>query len=142
MTMRLNPYLVLNGNAKEAIGFYEKALDAKVMGVMTFGEAPPDPNFTMPDEVKDRVMHAMMKVGETDLMFSDTFPGQPFQTGNQVMVTIVTDDVEQAKKAFDALAEGGRVDMPLQATFWSPAYGSLTDKFGVAWQISAENKQG
>ncbi|HYF92545.1 MAG TPA: VOC family protein [Symbiobacteriaceae bacterium] len=140
MAVRLNPYLILDGNAREAVAFYEKALGAQNMGVMTFGEAPPDPNYQMPEEIKNRVMHAMLKVGDTDLMFSDTFSGAPYQVGNNVSITIVTDEVEKARQMFAALAEGGKVNMPLQETFWSPAYGSLTDKFGFEWQISAEKK--
>ncbi|MGZ7441174.1 VOC family protein [Paenibacillus sp. TH7-28] len=138
MTMRLTPYLVMNGNAKEAISFYEKALGATVVFAQSFGEMPENPEFPLPEEAKDRVSHAMLKVGETDLMFSDTFPGQPHQSGNQVTICLTTNDAEQAKRMFDALAEGGRIDMPLQETFFSPAYGSLTDKFGVPFQIFTE----
>lgn len=140
MAVRMNPYLVMDGNAKEAIAFYEKALEAKVIGIQTFGEMPADPNHPMPDGVKDRIMHALLKVGETDLMFSDTFPGMPYQTGNHVNIAIVTNDADKSKQIFDALAKGGQVNMPLQETFWSPAYGQVTDKFGVAWQITTEVK--
>ncbi len=140
MAMRMNPYLVMNGNAREAIAFYENALGAKVIGVQTFGEMPADPNHPLPDGVKDRIMHALLKVGETDLMFSDTFPGMPYQTGNHVNIAIVTGDAGKSRQVLDALAEGGRVDMPLQETFWSPAYGQVTDKFGVVWQINTEVK--
>lgn len=140
MAVRMNPYLVMDGNAREAIAFYEKALDAKVMGVQTFGEMPADPNHPMPDGVKDRILHALLKVGETDLMFSDTFPGMPYQTGNHVNIAIVTDAADNSRQIFDALAEGGRVTMPMQETFWSPAYGQVTDKFGVVWQITTEGK--
>ncbi|MCM3698969.1 VOC family protein [Paenibacillus macerans] len=138
MTMRLTPYLVMNGNAKEAISFYEKALEAKVISVQSFGDMPENPEFPVPEEAKDRITHALLKAGETDLMFSDTFPGQPHQSGNQVTICLTTNDAEQAKRMFDALAEGGRIDMPLQETFFSPAYGSLTDKFGVPFQIFTE----
>ena len=142
MAVRMNPYLVMDGNAKEAVAFYEKALDAKNMGVQTFGEMPGDPNHPMPEAAKDRVMHALLKVGETDLMFSDTFPGMPYpyQTGNNVNIAIVSDDADRSRRIFDALAEGGQVTMPLQQTFWSPAYGQLTDKFGVVWQVTTEVK--
>lgn len=140
MAVRMNPYLVLDGNAREAIAFYEQALRAQVVGVQTFGEMPPDPNHPIPDGVKDRILHAMLKVGETDLMFSDTFPGMPYQTGNHVTIAIVTDNVTTSKELFDALAEGGQVSMPMQETFWSPAYGQLTDKFGVGWQVTTEVK--
>lgn len=141
MAVRMNPYLVMNGNAKDAVAFYERALDGKVLGMMTFGEAPPDPNYQLPDEVKGRIMHAHMKVADTDLMFSDTFPGQEHQIGNQITLTLQTDSTEESAKLFEALAEGGTVTMPLQETFWSPAYGQLTDKFGISWQITTAGAQ-
>lgn len=140
MAKRLAPYLILDGTAKEALAFYEKALGAQVMGVMPFGEMPADPNHPMPEGVKDRIMHAMMKVGETELMFSDTFPGQGHQIGNHVTIALVLDDAAEARRAFDALSEGGKVDMPLQQTFWSPAYGQVTDKYAVSWQVTTESK--
>ncbi|WP_145038855.1 VOC family protein [Paenibacillus sp. Y412MC10] len=138
MTLRMNPYLVMDGNAKEAIQFYEKALDAQVIMVQTFGEMPANPDFPLPDSARDRISHALLKVGETDLMFSDTFPGQPVQSSNQVQICIMTDQAEQAKRIYEALREGGQVVMPLQETFWSPAYGIVADKFGVNWNISTE----
>lgn len=138
MALRMNPYLVMDGNAKEAIQFYEKALDAQVVMVQTFGEMPANPDFPLPDSARDRISHALLKVGETDLMFSDTFPGQPVQSSNQVQICIMTDQAEQAKRIYEALREGGQVVMPLQETFWSPAYGIVADKFGVNWSISTE----
>jgi PhnB protein len=140
MTLRLVPYLVMNGNAKEAIQFYEKALDAKVMFNQTFGEMPENPEFPLPDDAKERISHAMIKIGETDLMLSDTFPGNPHQTGNQVTICITTNEVEKSKQIYESLQQGGHVGMPLQETFFSPAYGSVTDKFGVPFQIFTEGQ--
>jgi PhnB protein len=138
MAVRMNPYLVMDGNAREAVAFYAKALEAKIISVQTFGEMPADPSHPLPDGVQDRILHALLKVGESELMFSDTFPGMPYQTGNHVTIALTTDEAEKAKQIFDALAEGGQVTMPLQATFWSPAYGQVTDKFGVGWQVTTE----
>lgn len=140
MALRMNPYLVMDGNAKEATQFYEKALDAQVVMVQTFGEMPANPDFPLPESARDRISHALLKVGETDLMFSDTFPGQPVQSSNQVQICIMTDQAEQAKRIYEALREGGQVVMPLQETFWSPAYGIVADKYGVNWNISTEAK--
>jgi len=140
MTLRLIPYLVMDGNAREAIQFYEKALDAQVLFSQSFGEMPENPDFPLPAEAKELISHATMKVGETDLMFSDTFPGQPHQSGNQVTICISTDDAEKARKMFDALQQDGQVTMPLQETFFSPAYGSVIDKFGINFQIFTEGK--
>ncbi|MGE1163345.1 VOC family protein [Peribacillus simplex] len=141
MTMRLSPYLMMNGNAKEAIQFYEKALDAKVLFNQTFGEMPENPEFPLPEEAKELVSHAMLKVGETDLMFSDTFPGQTSQTGDQVTICISTNDIEDSKRIFDSLSQDGQVKMPLQEAFFSPAYGIVLDKFGITFQIYTEAHQ-
>ncbi|PKG24733.1 VOC family protein [Niallia nealsonii] len=141
MTVRLIPYLVMDGNAKEAIQFYEKALNAQVLFSQSFGEMPENPEFPLPEEAKERVSHATIKVGETELMLSDTFPGQPHQSGNQVTICITTDDADKSKQMFDALQQEGQVGMPLQETFFSPAYGSVTDKFGVNFQVFTEGKQ-
>ncbi|MDW7616864.1 MULTISPECIES: VOC family protein [Peribacillus] len=141
MTMRLSPYLMMNGNAKEAIQFYEKALDAKVLFNQTFGEMPENPEFPLPEEAKELVSHAMLKVGETDLMFSDTFPGQTSQTGDQVTICISTNDIEESKRIFDSLSQDGQVKMPLQEAFFSPAYGIVLDKFGITFQIYTEAHQ-
>ncbi len=141
MPLRLNPYLMMDGNAREAIEFYEKALEAKLVFFETFGESSEN-NEQLPPEAKDRVLHAMMKVGETDLMFSDTFPGSPHSTGNQVTICVSIENKEQTKKIFDALQEGGKVDMELQETFFSPAYAVVTDKFGVTFQLYTESQQG
>jgi len=138
MVLGIYPYLVMNGNGQEAVKFYEKALDAKVIGVQTFGEMPGNPEFPTPIEAIDRVMNAHLKVGDTDLMLSDTFPGQTYQIGSQVTVAISIDSVEESKEMFEKLKEGGQVGMPLQETFWSPSYGQVTDKFGVTWQISTQ----
>jgi PhnB protein len=140
MAVKLTPYFVMNGNANEAIQFYEKALGAKVVFKQTFGEMPENPEFPLPAEAKDRVSHATIQIGEDVLMFSDTFPGQPHQIGNQVTICISTNDKEQSKQFFEALQQDGQVSMPLQETFFSPAYGIVTDKFGVTWQIYTEGQ--
>lgn len=138
MTLRLTPYLVMDGSAQEAIAFYEQALGAQVLFKQTFGEMPENPEYPLPEEAKNRIGHAMIRIGESDLMFSDTFPGQPVQKGNQVTICINSSDAETSKQIFDALQEGGKVNMPLQETFFSPAFGDVTDKFGVTFQIYTE----
>ncbi|WP_219834548.1 VOC family protein [Paenibacillus sp. R14(2021)] len=138
MPLRLTPYFVMEGNAQEAIDFYVNVLGAVPLFKQTFGEMPANPDFPLPDSAKDRIGHAMIKIGESDLMFSDTFPGQPLQKGSQVTVCISMNDAEQAHRIFHALADGGEVSMPIQETHFSPAYGSVTDKFGIPFQIFTE----
>ena len=140
MMLKLIPYLVMDGNAKEAIEFYEMALNAEILFSQSFGEMPENPEFPLPEDVKDRVSHATIKVGETELMLSDTFPGQPHISGNQVTICITTDDSERSRQMYNALKQEGQVTMPLQETFFSPAYGSVVDKFGVNFQIFTEGQ--
>lgn len=141
MTLKLIPYLVMDGNAREAIEFYQKALNAEILFSQSFGEMPENPEFPLPEDAKGRVSHATLKIGETELMLSDTFPGQPHASGNQVTICITTDDAEKSRQMFDALKQDGQVTMSLQETFFSPAYGSVTDQFGVGFQIFTEGQQ-
>jgi PhnB protein len=138
MALKLTPYIVLDGRANEAMHFYENVLGAKIVFNQSFGESPEKPEFPLPPEAKDRVMHAVIQIGESELFFSDTPPGQPSQPGDQVTLCIQTDDREKSKRIFEALSEGGKVQMPLQETFFSPAYGIVTDKFGTTFQIFTE----
>ncbi len=136
MILGMHPYLVLNGNGQEAIRFYENALDAKVLNVQKFGDMPGNPEAPTPDAVKELVLNAHLKVGDTDLMLSDTFPGQEYSIGTNVTIALMPNNIEKTKEVFEKLQDGGQVKLPLQPTFWSPLYGQVVDKFGVFWQIS------
>ncbi|PZD95856.1 VOC family protein [Paenibacillus sambharensis] len=141
MKLRMNPYLVMDGNAREAIDFYVSALGAEVLGIQSFGEMPANPEFPLPEGAKDRISHALLKVGETNLMLSDTFPGTPHEKGNHVTICITTDSKEASRTIYDALEKGGRASMPLQETFWSPAYGIVIDQYGVTFHVTTETGQ-
>ncbi|WP_066295577.1 VOC family protein [Bacillus sp. FJAT-29937] len=141
MSFKFIPYLMMDGNARDAIGFYEKVFNAEVMGILTFGQMPPNPEFPLPEEAKDLVSHATIRVGESELMFSDIFPGQPHQIGSQVTICITLNNADQAHQVFESLQDGGQVSMPLQKTDFSPAYGVVTDKFGVTFQVYTGNEQ-
>jgi PhnB protein len=94
MTVRLTPYLMMNGNAKEAIQFYEQTIGAEVFEIVTYREMPKMP-ITFTDDLKNLVAHAKLQVGETEIMFSDTPGGSPIQKGNQITICISTNDVEK-----------------------------------------------
>ncbi|MFC5447381.1 VOC family protein [Paenibacillus aestuarii] len=141
MAVTLIPYLVMEGNAQEAIEFYKKALDAELLFSTTFGEMPANPDFPLPAEAKDLVAHATIKIGNSEIMFSDSFPGQPVNKGNQVTICVSMDDKATAERFFTALQQEGQVNMPLQETHFSPAYGIVTDKFGIPFQIYTESKR-
>ncbi len=142
MITKLFPYLNFDGDGQEAAHFYTDVLGGELVGVMTYGEAPDAED--MPEKVKDMVMNAQidLKNGDT-LMISDVPPGMGmpnFQKGNNVSVTLLFDEIEEARSIFNKLSEGGKVGMELQKTFWSPLYGSVTDRLGIEWQVSVEGE--
>lgn len=131
MSMQLVSFIMLDGSAKDAIEFYEQSLGAKVAFKQTVGEGP----HPATEAEQDRIAHSVLKIGESELMVSDTLPGQAPRTGNQVNICIISSDAEQSRRLYDALQQDGQVDIPLGETYFSPAYGMVTDKFGVTFQV-------
>lgn len=136
--MKIGPYINFPGNCREAVAFYTEVFKAEAPQIMTFGEMPADPNYPMSDNVKELVANAQLNINGNTIMFSDVPPGMPFTKGNNITLVIVHDDLEEIKRLFGFLSKEGSVGMLLQETFWSKLYGSLTDKFGIGWQMSAE----
>jgi len=132
----MEAYLTFNGNAAEALAFYAKALDGKVVFSMTFGESPAG-NET-PAAYKDKIMHATLEARGHKLMASDAPPEWPFEGYKGFSLSVQANSVDEGKKLFDALAEGGKVTMPYGPQFWAKGFGMLTDKFGVAWMVNCE----
>jgi PhnB protein len=135
---KLNPYLNFDGTAAKAIKLYEKALDAKAENVMPWPTAPgqqPTP------ETKDRIMHAVLHIGEGVVMLSDSQPGVPVTAGTNMHVTLDFDDPADMARRFDALSAGGTIDMPMQDTFWGAKFGMLTDAHGIHWMFNCAVKK-
>ncbi len=137
--MTIDAYLVFNGNCREAAEFYAQVFETEKPKIMTFGESHSDPSFQIPEEAKELVMHTRLTISGSNVMFSDTFPGMPFVVGNNVTLSLVSDNLDEITSSFNRLKEGGKVGMELQETFWSKCYGSLTDKFGIEWQFNYGN---
>ncbi|OOE10632.1 VOC family protein [Fictibacillus arsenicus] len=137
--MSVDVYLNFNGNCREAVEFYAEVFKTEKPQIMTFGEAPPNPNYELPEEARDLVMHTRLNIDGSNVMFSDTFPSMPFVEGNNVTLAIVNKDMDQIKSMYEGLKEGGEVVMELQETFWSKLYGQVTDKFGIHWQLNYDN---
>jgi PhnB protein len=137
--MAVDVYLNFNGNTREAVEFYTEVFGLQKPKIMTFGETPPDPNFTLPEEAKHLVMHTRLNIDGSNVMFSDVFPGMPFVAGNNISLSFINKDIDLIKSLFSKLKEGGTVGMDLQETFWSKCYGSLKDKFGIEWQFNHDS---
>jgi PhnB protein len=131
----LNPYIIFNGNAEQAIGLYERALGAKTEGLMRFGDMAGGATKRDADFAR-RITHAYLKIGDDAIMVSDSRPEDPpFQEGSTHICLDFSDAADMAAR-FDALAAGGKVTMPLQDTFWGATFGTLTDRFGVRWMFN------
>ncbi len=137
--MSVDVYLVFDGNCREAVEFYAKVFQTEAPQIMTFGESPQHPDYPLPEEAKERIMHTRLSIDGSNVMFSDTFPGQEYIQGNNVTLALVSHNTDDLTSWFEQLKEGGKVDMELQETFWSKLYGQVTDKFGVHWQLNFEN---
>ncbi|MFO0728536.1 MAG: glyoxalase/bleomycin resistance/extradiol dioxygenase family protein [Myxococcota bacterium] len=137
--IQLNPYLNFNGDAGKAIKLYEKALGAKTESLQRFGDMAPKDT---PPALHDNVIHAVLRIGNSVVMISDGRPGEPVPAGGSAHVCLAYDDVEEMRRAFDALSVGGTVTMALADTFWGAVFGTLTDAHGIQWMFNCEKKKG
>ncbi|MBO9514666.1 MAG: VOC family protein [Variovorax sp.] len=133
--MQVQPYLMFDGRCEEALEFYKKALGAQVTMLMRFSESPEPPPPECAPVDGNKVMHSAFTVGESTVMASDgmTANGKPVFQG--ISLSLVAKDEAEAKRLFDALGNGGQVQMPLGKTFFSPAFGMVADRFGVSWMV-------
>ncbi|WP_147803266.1 VOC family protein [Alkalicoccus halolimnae] len=138
--MPVDVYINFNGNCREAVEFYAEVFQTEEPQFMTFGEAPPDPDYSMPEEADDLIMHTRLVIEGSTVMFSDLLPSMPFEQGNNISLAVLSKDEAALRSYFSKLQEGGRVNMELQKTFWSNLYGSVTDKFGIEWQVSHDSE--
>ena len=132
--MNVQPYLSFEGRAQEAIDFYKSALGAKVDMVMHFKDAPPEVQSQMSPQSKDKIMHAAFHIGDTQVMASDgRCTGKAAFSG--ISLTLNAASNAEADKLFNALANGGQVQMPMSETFFANRFGMVADKFGVGWMV-------
>jgi len=131
----VQPYLFFGGRCDEALAFYQKAIGARIEMRMSFSESPePMPPGSIPRGFEKKVMHAAVRIGESLVMASDGNSEKLSFCGFSLSLACASED--QARQSFDALAEGGRITMPISKTFWSPCFGMLQDRFGVGWMVS------
>ena len=133
--MLVQPYLNFDGRCEEAINFYKTALGAESIMLMRYSETPdPTPPGMVAPGSENKVCHASLRIGESVLMASDG--GCRGKAGFQgITLNLSVASEAEADRRFAALAEGGKVQMPLMKTFFSPRFGMVEDRFGVSWMI-------
>lgn len=132
--MQIQPYLFFQGCCEEALNFYRAALGAEIVMLMRMKDSP-DQTMRMPNVGDEKILHSSFRIGATELMASDgECTGTASFQGFSLALNVK--DEAEAQRTFTALSDGGQVRMPLTKTFWSPSFGMVVDRFGVAWMVS------
>ena len=132
--MTPTPYLFFNGTCRDAMAFY-----ASIFGgspeLMDASGMPPE--FPVPEDRKNWIMHASLPVGNGSIMASDNVMGESDpMAGCSVQLNYPT--TAEARDVFDKLAEGGETTMPFEPTFWTAGFGMLVDRFGIRWMVNSD----
>ncbi|MBA4053832.1 MAG: VOC family protein [Marivirga sp.] len=138
----INPYLNFKGNTEEAFNFYKSVFGGEFLTVQRFKDTPEASR--VPDHEKDKLMHITLAIGNgTILMGTDALEsmGHTVTYGNNFHLSIDTGSEAEAKKLFDALSVSGKVTVPLDKMFWGAYFGMCTDKFGIQWMVSYDEKK-
>lgn len=134
--MRTNCHVAFDGECETAFRLYQRLLGGELATMLTYGASPMANQ--VPPEWQKRIIHATLVLdGQELLLGSDAFPGA-YQRPQGFFVTLSIADLARAREIFQTLAEGGRVGMPFQETFWSAGFGVLVDRFGIPWEINCE----
>lgn len=132
--MQIQPYLFFDGRCEEAIAFYQEALGAQKVMLVRYKESPEPPKpGSLPPGFEEKVMHARFDVAGHTILASDDCTGKPKFQGFALSLT--PDNEADADRFFNGLAKGGKVQMPLSKTFFSPKFGMVTDRFGILWMV-------
>lgn len=133
-TMKLIPYLNFEGNTEEVMNTYAKIFNGQLHDISRFGDTNPN----MPEEEKNRIMHARLTFGDNMLMFSDSMHGHVVNFGNSISLSLGMTDEAESHSVFNQLADGGQITVPMAKQFWGAIFGMVIDKYGIQWMINCE----
>ncbi|HEX7964193.1 MAG TPA: VOC family protein [Gammaproteobacteria bacterium] len=133
----INPYIFFDGDCADALRFYERVLKGKIGMLMREDEMPGAKPLS---GRKPRIMHARLEAAGGILLASDWMAERPFERKQGFYVSVEFPAKEEAQRVFEALAEGGQVNLPFADTFWSQGFGMLVDKYGTPWMINGPRK--
>ena len=133
--MKLNPYLLFNGQCEAAFKFYEKCLGGKIEAMLTHEGTPAEQDVS--PEWRKKILHARLTVADQVLMASDA-PPERYEKPQGFSVSLNIDNAGEAERIFRALSENGKVHMPMQQTFWADRFGMCVDRFEIPWMVNCE----
>jgi PhnB protein len=134
--VQINAYLSFDGQCEAAFQFYQQLLGGKIEGLFRYAGTPMEQQ--VGPDWGQKIMHIRLVAGQNELMGADAPPGQGGGPAKRFCMSIGLQDPDEAKRLFTGLAEGGSIQMPLQATFWAAQFGMLVDRFGIPWMINCE----
>jgi PhnB protein len=139
-TTNLNPRigLTFDGQCEAAFKFYERCLNGKIEFMLRWGDSPMAKD--APAEWREKVLHARLVIGDTELLGGDGLPGE-YESPRGFSILIGPNDSAEGERVFHALAENGTIRMPLQETFWAPRFGVVRDQYGITWTINCEKSE-
>jgi len=130
-------YLSFDGTTEQAFEFYKAAFGGEFVNVQRFGDTPQGAQ--MPDGDKKKIMHIALKTADGSLLMGNDhldFMGEKFVLGNNISMSFHPKTKEQADNAFNSLANGGQVIMPMAVAPWGDYFGMLVDKYGIKWMVN------
>jgi PhnB protein len=133
--MQTSPHLHYPGNCREAFQSYADIFNGRIVFAMTYGESPAAAQTT--PELREKIIHARLDFGGQSVLGCDA-PPERYRAPQGFDVMAGIDQPAEAERVFKALAQGGKITMPFQETFWARGFGMCTDRFGIPWMINCE----
>lgn len=139
--MNLTSYLIFNGQAEEAAGFYANVLSGKIENLYRYDSMPPAPEMPIPDECKQMIMHCCIVFPGGSMSVADTLPHDKRNFGNGHMMTLDCDSIAHAEEVYAKLTERAqKLNCELAEAFFAKRYAEVVDRFGVLWAIMFDEK--
>jgi PhnB protein len=136
----VNPYLTFNGNCEAAFDFYKKVFGGEFQTLSRYKDMPPMPGMEIPADQMNLIMHVSLPIGkESILMASDANPAMgDVKMGQNISLSVNTENKEEADRIFTALATGGKITLPMGNMFWGAYFGMLIDPFDIIWMVNCD----
>jgi PhnB protein len=141
---QVNPYLNFQGNCEEAFNFYKSVFGGEFPYVGRYKDMPASEGDHAKGVDGNKIMHMALPISKDNVIMGSDVGGEwarDMVVGNNIQLSVNTATEEEAKKIFNGLSAGGRVNMPMEKTFWGALFGLLTDKFGINWMVNYDYNQ-
>jgi PhnB protein len=136
----VNPYITFRDNCEEAFNFYKSVFGGEFQFIGRYKDLQPTERKNFPNEGDEKIMHVSLPISKETILMGCDSSGASEQLTSNISLSINTDSKENADRIFKGLSHGGQIKMPMTEAFWGAYFGLLTDKFGIQWTISSDQK--